>query len=105
MMLLIVRLLDLVNALLDHFVNGQYGEVEDYTVAMFWQSTDYQWQGDIASVLTPKGNETFGALATIIHQSTMFLAMLLLLLNRDVPDPSHRDIFSSLNDFQPLVWC
>jgi hypothetical protein len=83
MMLLIVRLLDLVNALLDHFVNGQYGEVEDYTVAMFWQSTDYQWQGDIASVLTPKGNETFGALATVIHMGSMFLAQLMLLFNAE----------------------
>jgi hypothetical protein len=81
MISLIVKLLDLANALLNHFVRNEDGTGE--LDVFFWQSTDYQWQGDIASVLTPKGNETFGALATVIHMGSMFLAQLMLLFNAE----------------------
>jgi len=67
-----LRLLDLVNALLDHFV---------YTTGlMFWQNDDYQIQGNVVSILTEKGNETVGALSTVIHVGSIFLAQLMLLL-------------------------
>jgi len=56
----------------DHFV---------YTIGtMFWMNKDNQWQGNIVSVLTQKGNETQGALSTIIHLGSIFLAQLMLLL-------------------------
>jgi len=76
MLLLIVKLIDLVEALLDHFVN--------VTGTMFWTTNmsegGYQWQGNIYSLVTPKGNETVGALATVIHIGSIFLAQLMLLL-------------------------
>jgi hypothetical protein len=48
--------------------------------------TDYEWIGDPYSLLTPKGNETVGALATVIHQGAMFLAQLMLLFNAEFYD-------------------
>jgi len=72
MLVLLVRLLDLVNALLDHFVFTEG--------LMFWQNDDYQWQGNVVSILTEKGNQTVGALSTVIHVGSIFLAQLMLLL-------------------------
>ena len=72
MMLLIVKLLDLVEDLLDHFVNVQG--------TMFWQNDTMQIQGSVSSTLTPKGNETVGALSTVVHIGSIFLAQLMLLL-------------------------
>jgi len=72
MLLAIIKLLDLVNALLDHFV--------DTTGTVFWMNTDYEWQANIVSHITPKGNQTVAALATVIHMGTIFLAQLMLLL-------------------------
>ena len=69
MMFLILKLMDLVEALLAHFVNV-YG-------SWFAMTSDYQWVGDISSVLTPKGNETVGALSTVIHLGSIFLAQLM----------------------------
>jgi len=72
MIVLIVKLLDLVEALLDHFV--------DTTGTMFWMNADNQWQGNIVSIVTEKGNATVGALSTVIHIGLIFLAQLMLLL-------------------------
>jgi len=72
MLLLVAKLLDLANALLDHFV--------DTTGLMFGMNTDYQWQGNIVSRITEEGNETLGALSTLIHVGSIFLAPLMLLL-------------------------
>lgn len=72
MMLLMVKLFDLIEALLDHFVNVQG--------TMFWQNDVDQWQGSIASTLTEKGNETVGALSTVVHIGSVFLAQLMLFL-------------------------
>jgi len=72
MVLLIVKILGLAEALLDHFVY--------VTGTMFWQNADNQWQGNVVSILTEKGNETVGALSTVIHIGSIFLAQLMLLL-------------------------
>jgi len=72
MVLLIVKILDLVEGLLDHFVY--------VTGTMFWQNDDLQWQGNVVSVVSEKGNETIGALSTVIHIGSIFLAQLMLLL-------------------------
>ena len=42
--------------------------------------TAYQGQTNIVSVLTRKGNETVGALSTVIHSGSIFLAQLMLLV-------------------------
>ena len=75
MISLIVKLIDLTEALLDHFV--------DVSPTAFQQLTDYEWIGDPYSLLTPKGNETVGALATVIHMGSMFLAQIMLLFNAE----------------------
>ena len=75
--------MDLTNVLLNHFVYESVDPVADWAELDFWMSTDYQWQGNIVSVLTPKGNETVGALSTVIHMGSMFLAQLMLLFNAE----------------------
>jgi hypothetical protein len=80
MISLIVKLLDLTEALLDHFV--------DVSPTLMQQLTDYEWIGDPYSLVTPKGNETIGALATVIHQGAMFLAQVMLLFNAEFYDTS-----------------
>ena len=78
MLSIIIKLIDILEALLDHFV--------DVAPSTFQQLTDYEWIGAPYSLVTPKGNETLGALATVIHQGSMFLAQLMLLLNAEFYD-------------------
>jgi len=69
MILLFGKLLEMANGILAHFVT---------IVGNFTQQPDYEWTGWISSNLTQKGEETVGALSTVIHMLTMFLAQLSL---------------------------
>ena len=76
MLYLVVKLLDLVEVLLDHFVN---------VTGTYWvMGSDYQWRMDLNSDLTHKGNETVGAVSTVIHLGSVFLAQLMLLFSGDL---------------------
>ena len=72
MLALVVKLIDLVEALLDHFVN---------VTGTYWvMGSDYQWRADLNSDISHKGNETVGAVSTVIHLGSIFLAQLMNLL-------------------------
>ena len=87
MISLIVKLMDLTNALLNHFVypiaDLDWDGVPETPWGGLQQLTDYEWIGDFNPVLTNKGNETVGALSTVIHMGSMFLAQLMLLFNAE----------------------
>ncbi|KPJ52960.1 MAG: hypothetical protein AMJ37_02065 [Dehalococcoidia bacterium DG_18] len=69
MLYLIVKLLNLVEALLDHFVNTAYVD--------FAMTSDYQWIANVSAFKTDKGEETVGAVSTVIHLGSVFLAQLM----------------------------
>jgi len=69
---LILKLFVLLENLLDHFVNTAYVD---------WAMTsDYQWIANVSAFKTEKGEETVGALSTVIHLGSVFLAQLMNLL-------------------------
>ena len=74
MIFLIGRLIELAEGLLDHFVT---------IVGDFTQQPDGEWTGWLYANLTQKGDETTGALSTVIHMGTMFLAQLSLVSMSD----------------------
>ena len=74
MILLIGKLIELVEGFLDHFVNV----VGDFTL-----QPDFQWTGYLSANLTQKGDESVGALSTVIHMGLMFFAQLMLVLMGD----------------------
>lgn len=74
MIFLIGKLMEMAEGLLDHFV---------IIVGDFTQQPDYEWTGWISSNLTQKGEETVGALSTVIHMGSMFLAQLTLVFMND----------------------
>ena len=59
-------------ALLNHFVNV-YGTT-------LIQAADGEWYGSASSILTTKGNETVGAMASVIHLGSILLAQLMVVL-------------------------
>jgi len=67
MIALIVKLLDIVEGLLEHFV----------AVNMhFTQDVDNQWAGYYFSNITPKGDRLIGSLSTIIDNVLIMIAQL-----------------------------
>ena len=72
MVFLVLKLMDLVEALLNHFVDV-------YDTALY-QAADGEWYGTPSSVLTEKGNETVGAVASIVHLGSIMLAQLMVVL-------------------------
>ena len=69
MMYLIVQIFDLLQDLLEHFALA--------TNTYFIMGTDYQWSGNVVSTVTQKGTETVGALSTVVHLGSIFLAQLM----------------------------
>lgn len=71
MILLIIKIMDLVNGLVDRFVDvGGY----------FWKGADGQWVGNTYSDVTAKGNDVIDSLASIIHYGLDFVAQFMSLL-------------------------
>jgi len=69
MVTLILKLFVLIENLLDHFVNTTY--------VNFGMMSDYEWIANVSAFKTPKGEETVGALATVINLGSVFLAQLM----------------------------
>ena len=67
MIALIVKILDIVEALLNHFVQVSLH---------FTEQADHEWNGTIISLVTPKGERLVGALATIIDNAMIMVAQL-----------------------------
>ena len=72
MVYLVLKCMDLLEALMNHFVNV-YGTT-------LTQAADGEWYGSASSILTEKGNETVGALASVIHLGSILLAQLMVVL-------------------------
>ncbi len=67
MLYLIVKILDIVEPLLEHFVSIQVYMLGDI---------DGEWTGTIISGLTPKGERLVGSLSTLIDNTMVMLAQL-----------------------------
>ena len=67
MLYLIVKILSLVESLMEHFVAIQVQVNGD---------VDGEWTGTIISDVTPKGERIIGALSTLIDNSLVMLAQL-----------------------------
>jgi len=67
MLYLIVKILDIVEYLLEHFVNISVTMTEDL---------EHQWSGTILSQMTEKGDRLLGSLSTIIDNSMIMIAQL-----------------------------
>ena len=74
MLLLVLKIIDLLEALLDYFV---YVSV-DVTAPSI--ASDYQWEVDAISIPTPKGWAVLDSVATIIHNGLDFVAQFTALL-------------------------
>jgi len=72
MVTIILKLFVLIENLLDHFVNATY--------VNFAMTSDYQWLGNVTAFKTDKGHETVGALSTVIHLGSVFLAQFMYIL-------------------------
>ena len=67
MLYLIVKILAIVESLLEHFVSINVFMLGD---------VDGEWTGTIISAITPKGDRLIGALSTLLDNSMVMLAQL-----------------------------